>query len=84
MGTGSFATSYLCIVDNVQEVLACKMISKKDLITKINSSINKALTKDYLVNALKNEVNTWKKLKHKNIVSFYDFSETASNIYFFL
>jgi serine/threonine protein kinase len=60
------------------------MIAKKDLVARINSSKNKLPTKDYLLNALKNEVNTWKTLNHPNIVSFYDFSETASNIYVFL
>lgn len=60
------------------------MISKKGLIEKINTSKNKALTKDYFISALKNEVSTWKSLKHPNIVEFKDFSETSNNIYFFL
>lgn len=50
------------------------MISKKDLISKINSSKNKTLTKDYFISALKNQVKTWKSLKHDNIVEFKDFS----------
>lgn len=60
------------------------MIAKKDLVARINSSKNKLPTKDYLLGSLKNEVNTWKTLNHRNIVSFYEFSETPNNIYFFL
>ena len=60
------------------------MISKKHLIGKINLSKNKTLTKEYFINALKNEVKAWKSLKHPNVVAFVDFSETPNNIYFFL
>ena len=60
------------------------MVSKKNLIEKINSSSNKTLTKDYFIGALKNEVNTWKAIQHPNIVEFKDFSETSNNIYFLL
>lgn len=44
---------------------------------------DKDAKRNYIVNSIKNEVNTWKLLTHKNIVRFYDFSETAKNIYFF-
>lgn len=84
LGKGSFSTTYLATREGMSEPIACKMIAKSELVARINSSKNKVPTKDYLLNALKNEVNTWKTLKHPNIVSFYDFSETASNIYFFL
>ena len=60
------------------------MIEKKNLIEKINLSKNKSLTKEYFINALKNEVKTWKAIHHENIVDFIDFSETQNNIYFFL
>ena len=60
------------------------MIEKKNLIEKINLSKNKSLTKEYFINALKNEVKTWKLIHHGNIVEFIDFSETQNNIYFFL
>lgn len=50
------------------------MIEKKNLIDKINLSKNKSLTKDYFINALKNEVKTWKAISHQNIVEFIDFS----------
>ncbi len=82
LGKGSFSTTYLALKDD--ELIACKMIAKKDLVDKINASHNKQPTKEYLLGSLKNEVNTWKTLKHPNIVSFYDYSETTSNIYFFL
>lgn len=84
LGKGSFSTTFLATREGLEDPIACKMIAKKDLVARINNSKNKLPTKDYLLNALKNEVNTWKTLKHPNIVSFYDFSETASNIYFFL
>jgi serine/threonine protein kinase len=60
------------------------MIEKKNLIDKINLSKNKSLTKEYFINALKNEVKTWKAIHHTHVVEFRDFSETANNIYFFL
>jgi hypothetical protein len=50
------------------------MIEKKNLIDKINLSKNKSLTKEYFINALKNEVKTWKLIHHSNIVEFIDFS----------
>jgi serine/threonine-protein kinase ULK3 len=84
LGEGSFATTYLAFDSKNKEVIACKMISKKHLIGKINLSKNKTLTKEYFINALKNEVKAWKSLKHKNVVAFVDFSETPNNIYFFL
>ena len=84
LGEGSFAQTYLAIENGTGQELACKMISKKHLIEKINSSKNKTLTKQYFISALKNEVNTWKKISHPNIVEFKDFSETSNNIYFFL
>lgn len=84
LGEGSFAKTYLSIDTKTGKVLACKMIEKKNLIDKINLSKNKSLTKEYFINALKNEVKTWKSIHHTNIVEFIDFSETANNIYFFL
>ena len=84
LSEGSFAKTYLSIDTKTGKVLACKMIEKKNLIDKINLSKNKSLTKEYFINALKNEVKTWKLIHHSNIVEFIDFSETANNIYFFL
>jgi len=66
------------------QIIACNIIEKKNLIEKINLSKNKMLTKEYFINALKNEVKTWKLIHHENIVDFIDFSETQNNIYFFL
>jgi hypothetical protein len=45
LGQGSFAETYLAIETSTGEELACKMISKKNLIEKINASKNKTLTK---------------------------------------
>lgn len=45
LGEGSFAQTYLSIDQSSGEELACKMISKKNLIDKINASKNKTLTK---------------------------------------
>ena len=84
LGEGSFAKTYLSLDTKTGRVLACKMIEKKHLIDKINLSKNKSLTKEYFINALKNEVKTWKAISHENIVAFADFSETQNNIYFFL
>jgi serine/threonine protein kinase len=84
LGEGSFAKTYLAIDTKSSKVIACKMIEKKNLIDKINLSKNKSLTKEYFINALKNEVKTWKAIHHENIVEFIDFSETQNNIYFFL
>lgn len=84
LGEGSFAKTYLATDTKNSKIVACKMIEKKNLIDKINLSKNKSLTKDYFINALKNEVKTWKAISHKNIVEFIDFSETQNNIYFFL
>lgn len=84
LGEGSFAKTYLAIDTKNGGVVACKMIEKKNLIEKINLSKHKSLTKDYFINALKNEVKTWKAIQHNNIVAFIDFSETQNNIYFFL
>ena len=44
---------------------------------------NKEARRNYIINSIKNEVNTWKLLDHPNVVKFYDFSETSNNIYFF-
>lgn len=74
LGEGSFAKTYLAIDNKNGKVLACKMIEKKNLIDKINLSKNKSLTKEYFINALKNEVKTWKLIHHSNIVEFIDFS----------
>ena len=84
LGFGSFAKTHLAIDTKSNKVIACKMIEKKNLIEKINLSKNKSLTKEYFINALKNEVKTWKAINHENIVDFIDFSETQNNIYFFL
>ena len=54
LGEGSFAQTYLAVDQSTGEELACKMISKKNLIDKINASKNKSLTKEYFVSALKN------------------------------
>jgi serine/threonine protein kinase len=45
LGRGSFAQTYLAIENTTGKQLACKMISKKDLIQKINASKHKTLTK---------------------------------------
>jgi len=45
LGEGSFAETYFAIENGTGQELACKMISKKHLIEKINSSKNKTLTK---------------------------------------
>lgn len=74
LGEGSFAKTYLAIDTKSSKVIACKMIEKKNLIEKINLSKNKSLTKEYFINALKNEVKTWKAIHHENIVEFIDFS----------
>ena len=84
LGQGSFAQTYLAIDNSNHHQLACKMISKQNLIQKINASKQKNLAKEYFITALKNEVNTWKNISHQNIVQFIDFSETSNNIYFFL
>ena len=54
LGKGSFAITYLAIDSTNGQELACKMISKKNLIDKINASKHKALTKEYFIGALKN------------------------------
>lgn len=53
LGEGSFAVTYLTLDLKTKKTIACKMISKKHLINKINSSRNKSVTKDYFVHALK-------------------------------
>ena len=45
LGIGSFAETYLAIDNTTGKELACKMISKKHLIEKINASKHKTLTK---------------------------------------
>ena len=64
LGMGSFAKTYLAIDTKSSKVIACKMIEKKNLIEKINQTKNKSLTKEYFINALKNEVKTWKAIQH--------------------
>lgn len=54
LGKGSFSTTYLAVREGKEEPIACKMISKKDLVDRINASQNKLPTKDYLLTALKN------------------------------
>lgn len=54
LGEGSFAVTYLAIDNTNGQELACKMISKKHLIEKINASKHKTLTKEYFIGALKN------------------------------
>lgn len=49
----------------------------------IQMAENKEAKRSYVIGSIKNEVDTWKKLNHPNIVKFYDFSETSNNIYFF-
>lgn len=68
LGEGSFAVTYLALDLKTKKTIACKMISKKHLINKINSSRNKTVTKEYFINALKSEVKTWMSLHHDNIV----------------
>ena len=83
LGKGNYAETYLAL-DSSGTVLACKMIQKKNLIEKINRSKNKTYTRDFLTNAIRNEVNAWKTLVHKNIASFKEYVETENNVYFFL
>lgn len=45
LGQGSFAETFLAIDNSTGQELACKMISKKNLIDKINASKNKSMTK---------------------------------------
>ena len=45
LGEGSFAKTYLAHDTKSNKIIACKMIEKKNLIEKINSSKNKTLTK---------------------------------------
>lgn len=45
LGQGSFAQTYLAIDNTTGHEIACKMISKKNLIEKINASKNKSMTK---------------------------------------
>lgn len=45
LGEGSFAKTYLALDTKSNKIIACKMIEKKNLIEKINSSKNKTLTK---------------------------------------
>jgi len=54
LGAGSFAKTYLAVDSKTGNVLACKMIEKQSLISKINLSKHKNLTKEYFVTALKN------------------------------
>lgn len=54
LGEGSFAETFLAIDNANGQELACKMISKKHLIEKINASKHKTLTKEYFITALKN------------------------------
>ena len=84
LGQGSFAKTYLAIDTESKRLLACKMISKQELINQINTYQAKTTAKDYFVKALKNEMNTWRKLDHPSIVKCVDVLETSSNIYFFL
>lgn len=68
LGKGSFASTYLCVDTKDKKIIACKMVSKKHLIEKINMSKNKSLTKEYFIHSLKTEVKTWKSISHQNIV----------------
>jgi serine/threonine protein kinase len=84
LGQGSFAKTYLAINVETKQALACKMISKQELLDLINAYQAKNSAKNYFIKALKNEMSTWKKLKHKNIVECEDVLETTGNIYFLL
>jgi hypothetical protein len=44
------------------------MISKQGLLELINAYQAKNSAKNYFIKALKNEMSTWKKLKHRNVV----------------
>jgi serine/threonine protein kinase len=84
LGKGTFATTYLAINIKTKQLLACKMISKQGLLELINGYKAKSSAKNYFIKALKNEMSTWKKLKHRNIVECEDVLETTGNIYFLL
>lgn len=53
LGEGSYAKTYLAL-NSAQDILACKMIGKKNLIEKINNSKNKEKTRDFIVNSIRN------------------------------
>jgi serine/threonine protein kinase len=84
LGQGTFAKTYVAINIKTKQILACKMISKQELLDLINAYKAKNSAKNYFIKALKNEMTTCKKLKHKNIVLCEDVLETKGNIYFFL
>ena len=77
LGEGSFAKTYLAVDTKTGKMLACKMIEKKNLIDKINLSKNKSLTKEYFINALKNEVKDQSLIKA--LFNFYSLSEVQIN-----
>jgi hypothetical protein len=53
LGEGSYAKTYLAIKSG-NEIVACKMISKKDLRKKINKSSDKEFTQDFLTSSIRN------------------------------
>ncbi|EAS05912.1 plant dual-specificity MAP kinase kinase family domain protein (macronuclear) [Tetrahymena thermophila SB210] len=85
LGKGNFAETYLATrVEDENQILACKMIAKQQIMEKLRRAPDPEGRKKYIIDALKNEVQLWKELDHPNIVKFIDFSETPNNIYFFL
>lgn len=60
------------------------MINKKQLLDRINNSVNKGYTKDFFTKMIQNEALAWEKLKHPNIAQFKGYKETPNNVYFFL
>jgi serine/threonine protein kinase len=83
LGEGHYAQTYIAISSS-NEILACKMINKKQLIERINNSKNKTMTKDFFTNMIQMEALAWSKLKHQNIAQFKGYKETQNNVYFFL
>ncbi len=69
IGSGSYGETYIAtLMEDQAQVFACKMITKKSIMEKLQTSSNPEKRREYIITSLRNEVELWKKLDHFNIV----------------
>ncbi|CAK62776.1 unnamed protein product (macronuclear) [Paramecium tetraurelia] len=87
LGQGQYAKTYLARNIQTQQYLACKVISKEQIVHQLNQIENREVAerkKQKITERLQNEVDNTSKMSHPHIVKFEDLVESPNNIYFFM
>ncbi|CAD8111814.1 unnamed protein product [Paramecium sonneborni] len=87
LGNGQYATTYLARSCQTQQDLACKVISKEQIVLQLNKIEIRELAekmKQKISERLQNEVDNTRNMQHPHIVKFEDLVESPNNIYFFM